>query len=107
MDIIGILNSIVFIALCIHIFSPKFSIAVDTIKLSQSITDGMTLVSQGDKFELGFFSPLGSNKTYLGIWYKNIPKKTIVWVANGVEPINASSSGTSGILTLNNTGNLV
>ncbi|XP_058775218.1 G-type lectin S-receptor-like serine/threonine-protein kinase At4g27290 [Vicia villosa] len=107
MDIIGILNSIVFIALCIFIPSPKFSIAVDTIKLSQSITDGMTLVSQGDKFVLGFFSPLGSNKTYLGIWYKNIPKKTIVWVANGVEPINGSSSGTSGILTLNNTGNLV
>ncbi|KAI5420087.1 hypothetical protein KIW84_044038 [Lathyrus oleraceus] len=78
--------------------------AVDTIKLSQSITDGMTLVSQGDKFVLGFFSPKDSNKSYLGIWYKNIPDKTIVWVANGVKPINDSSSG---ILMLNNTGNLV
>ncbi|XP_058745957.1 G-type lectin S-receptor-like serine/threonine-protein kinase At4g27290 [Vicia villosa] len=100
---IGIL-SLVFIVLCILIPSLKFSIAVDTIKISESITNGMTLVSQGDKFVLGFFSPMDSNKSYLGIWYKNIPDKTIVWVANGVKPINDS---TSGILTLNKTGSLV
>lgn len=83
--------------------SIKVSIAVDTILLSQSISDGTTLVSQGEKFELGFFSPQNSSKRYLGIWYKNIPIQTIVWVANGVKPINDSS----GTLTLNNTGNLV
>ncbi|KEH19661.1 S-locus lectin kinase family protein [Medicago truncatula] len=84
--------------------SLKFSIAVDTLDLSQSFTNGMTLVSQGEKFVLGFFSPMNSNKSYLGIWYKNIPVQTVVWVANGVKPINDSSSG---ILTLNDTGNLV
>ncbi|KAL2327863.1 hypothetical protein Fmac_021290 [Flemingia macrophylla] len=88
------------IAACILIPSLKVSTAVDTIDLSQSISDGMTLVSQGGKFVLGFFSPENSSKRYLGIWYENIPQ-TIVWVANGA--INDSS----GILTVNNTGNLV
>ena len=39
----------------------------------------------------------------MGIWYKNIPIQTVVWVANKANPINDSS----GIITLNNTGNLV
>ncbi|KAK7405141.1 hypothetical protein VNO78_06339 [Psophocarpus tetragonolobus] len=90
-------------AACILIYSLHFSIATDTILLSQSISDGMTLVSQGEKFALGFFSPENSNKRYLGIWYKNIPIQTVVWVANGANPINDSS----GILTVNSTGNLI
>ncbi|XP_020222263.1 G-type lectin S-receptor-like serine/threonine-protein kinase At4g27290 [Cajanus cajan] len=94
-----ILSSLIIVA-CILIPSLKVSIAGDTIVLSQSISDGMTLVSQGGKFELGFFSPGNSNNRYLGIWYKNIPQ-TVVWVANGA--INDSS----GILIVNNTGNLV
>jgi len=60
-------------------------------------------VSKGGKFELGFFSPGNSQKRYLGIWYKNVPNQTVVWVANREDPINDSS----GILTLNTTGNLV
>ena len=60
-------------------------------------------MSKGGKFELGFFSPGSSQKRYVGIWYKNIPTQTVVWVANGANPINDSS----GILTLNTTGNLV
>ncbi|WJX93841.1 hypothetical protein P8452_75329 [Trifolium repens] len=96
--------SLLIILSCLVIPSPKYSIATDTIQLSQSFTVGMTLVSQHEKFVLGFFTPENSNKSYLGIWYKNIPIQTIVWVANGAKPINDSSSG---ILTLNNTGNLV
>ncbi|KAK2408428.1 G-type lectin S-receptor serine/threonine-protein kinase [Trifolium repens] len=96
--------SLLIIVSCLVIPSPKYSIAADTIQLSQSFTVGMTLVSQREKFVLGFFTPENSNKNYLGIWYKNIPIQTIVWVANGAKPINDSSSG---ILTLNNTGNLV
>nr|KYP35754.1 Putative serine/threonine-protein kinase receptor [Cajanus cajan] len=65
--------------------------------------DGKTLVSKGGKFELGFFSPGSSQKRYLGIWYKNIRIQTVVWVANRENPINDSS----GILTVNSTGNLV
>jgi hypothetical protein len=96
--------SLLIILSCLVIPSPKYSIATDTIQLSQSFTVGMTLVSQHEKFVLGFFTPENSNKSYLGIWYKNIPIQTIVWVANGAKPINDSSSG---ILILDNTGNLV
>jgi len=95
----GILSSLILVA-CVLILSLKFVIAADTIRLSQSISDGMTLVSQGETFELGFFSPENSKNRYLGIWYKNITQ-TVVWVANGA--INDSS----GILTVNSTGNLV
>ena len=83
--------------------SLNVSMAVDSIGVSQSLSDGMTLVSQGGTFELGFFSPGTSQKRYLGIWYKSIPVQTVVWVANRANPIN----GSSGILTLNSTGNLV
>ncbi|RDY05071.1 G-type lectin S-receptor-like serine/threonine-protein kinase, partial [Mucuna pruriens] len=95
-----ILSLLIFVT-CILIPSLKLSIAVDTIVLSQSISDGMTLISQGGKFELGFFSPdQNSNKRYLGIWYKNIPE-TVVWVAN------VTINDSSGNLTVNSTGNLV
>ncbi|XP_027355241.1 uncharacterized protein LOC113865077 [Abrus precatorius] len=83
--------------------SLKFSIAIDSINMFQSMSDGQTLVSKGGKFELGLFSPNNSTKRYLGIWYKNIPIQTVVWVANGANPINNSF----GILTLNSTGNLM
>ncbi|MED6111855.1 hypothetical protein PIB30_056214 [Stylosanthes scabra] len=51
------------------------------------------------------FTPVNnSHKRYLGVWYKNIPIQTVVWVANRNTPIN----GSSGILRLNTTGgNLV
>ncbi|KAK7312933.1 hypothetical protein VNO77_37197 [Canavalia gladiata] len=98
MDILSLLM----IVACVLIPSLKVSIAIDTILLSQSISDGMTLVSQGGTFELGFFSPGNSNKRYLGIWYRNIPIQTVVWVAKA-SMINDSS----GNLTMNTTGNLV
>ncbi|XP_037493635.1 G-type lectin S-receptor-like serine/threonine-protein kinase At4g27290 [Jatropha curcas] len=52
-------------------------------------------------FEFGFFSPGTSSNRYIGIWYK-IDPATVVWVANRLNPINDSS----GILILDNTGNL-
>lgn len=88
---------------CILVPSLKISVADDSINLPQSMSDGETLVSKGGNFELGFFSTSDSQKRYVGIWLKKVPVQTIVWVANGVNPIN----GSSGILTLNTTGNLV
>ncbi|GMN73153.1 hypothetical protein TIFTF001_055320, partial [Ficus carica] len=76
---------------------------VDNFDQSQSISDGTTLISKEGSFELGFFSPGNSTNRYVGIWYKNIPVKTVVWVANRCSPINDSS----GLLTINSTGNLV
>ncbi|XLU28628.1 hypothetical protein S245_064694, partial [Arachis hypogaea] len=84
--------------------SSSLAIELDSLHVSQSFSDGMTLVSQGGKFELGFFSPgNSSHKRYLGIWYKKIPIQTVVWVANRVNPIN----GSLGTLTINSTGNLL
>ena len=52
----------------------------------RSMNDSQTLVSSVQKFEFGFFSAGGSGDLYLEIWYKNIPIKTIVWVANRDSP---------------------
>ncbi|KAG6517932.1 hypothetical protein ZIOFF_021331 [Zingiber officinale] len=61
------------------------STARDTLTLSTPLldADGATLISDGGRFALGFFSPLGSSNRYIGIWYHNINhNQTVVWVAN-------------------------
>ncbi|KAJ9671815.1 hypothetical protein PVL29_025496 [Vitis rotundifolia] len=80
----------------------EFCIAADSIRMDQSISDGETLVSSGQSFELGFFSPGSPKNRYLGIWYKNTPQ-TVVWVANRNNPIADSY----GVLTIINNGALV
>ncbi|KAI3520122.1 hypothetical protein L1887_09346 [Cichorium endivia] len=65
--------------------------AVDTISANQNITDGETIVSAGDKFEMGFFSPGTSRNRYVGIWYMKIAIRTVVWVANTETPLNDTS----------------
>ncbi|KAF7126280.1 hypothetical protein RHSIM_Rhsim11G0080900 [Rhododendron simsii] len=77
--------------------------SIDTLTPNRSIKDGNVLVSGGETFALGFFSPGNSSRRYVGIWYNKIQEQTIVWVANRDSPIN----GTSGILSLNRDGNLV
>lgn len=84
-------------------FLAKISIASDTVSPKQSINGSQTIVSSGKKFELGFFTPGNANDQYLGIWYKNIPVKTVVWVANRNKPLRNSS----GILTFGKDGMLV
>jgi hypothetical protein len=49
------------------------------------------LISKGEVFELGFFNPGNSNNRYVGIWYKNIPDRKVVWVANRDNPIKDNS----------------
>ncbi|CAL5393093.1 unnamed protein product [Camellia sinensis] len=83
------------------LFSSFFSIltisnAVDTITKTQSITGRNTIVSSGGSFEMGFFSPGNSQNTCLGIWYKKISVRTVVWVANREIPL----LNFSGILTV-------
>ncbi|XP_039013625.1 G-type lectin S-receptor-like serine/threonine-protein kinase SD1-1 [Hibiscus syriacus] len=62
-----------------------YASAVNTLAPAQSLRNGSTLVSPGQIFELGFFSPVNSNKYYLGIWYKRLPV-TVVWVGNRENP---------------------
>jgi hypothetical protein len=98
------LSSMLITANILLLFS-RFCNTADTLAFSQSISDGGTgtLVSKDGSFELGFFSPGSSRNRYMGIWYKNIPVRTVVWVANRNNPINDSS----GFLMIDNTGNFV
>ncbi|KAB1199618.1 G-type lectin S-receptor-like serine/threonine-protein kinase RKS1 [Morella rubra] len=80
-----------------------FGTSRDTITISQPIRDGDNLVSNGENFELGFFSPGKSTKRYVGIWYHGAPGHAKVWVANRDNPINDRS----GILSIDIHGNLV
>ncbi|KAG2685167.1 hypothetical protein I3843_10G107900 [Carya illinoinensis] len=93
-----------FTILCLTFF-PKvvISLTLGSLNATQSLTNEQTLVSPGQVFELGFFDP-GNSKWYLGIWYKKIPVKTIVWVANKDNPLSNSSSGT---FKISDRGNIV
>lgn len=77
--------------------------AVDTITANLQIKSGETIVSAGGSFELGFFHMGTSEKQYLGIWYKRVTPRTVVWVANREHPVNVSSC----VLMLTEQGNLI
>ncbi|KAL9346786.1 hypothetical protein Peur_061639 [Populus x canadensis] len=75
----------------------------DSLKTNQTIKEGDVLISEGNNFALGFFSPGSSSNRYLGIWYHKVPEQTVVWVANRNDPI----IGSSGFLFVDQYGNLV
>ncbi|KAL9687827.1 hypothetical protein QQ045_032234 [Rhodiola kirilowii] len=52
------------------------------------VTVTETLISQNGEFELGFFNPNNLSNWYVGIWYRNIPGRVVVWVANRDDPVN-------------------
>ncbi|KAL7218144.1 hypothetical protein ACSBR2_011422 [Camellia fascicularis] len=88
------------------------SSAVDIITKTQFITGSQTIVSFGGNFERGFFIPDNSQNQYLGIWYKKISSRTVVWVANREIPLIDSSGVLKvidpGILALlNGTGSVI
>lgn len=94
----------VFVLTKILLFFFHASSAADSISRFQQLSEGSkTLVSEDGSFELGFFSPASSAKSYMGIWYKSIPVKTVVWVANRGKPVKGNSSK----LHINSEGNLV
>ncbi|RXH99298.1 hypothetical protein DVH24_011623 [Malus domestica] len=92
--------SFVFVFCC---YLPLFCSASSSISQGQSIQDGETLISDGQNFELGFFSPGNSSFRYVGIRYYNISDPPVIWVANKENPI----SGEFGVLKIGSDGNLV
>ncbi|RWR88176.1 G-type lectin S-receptor-like serine/threonine-protein kinase [Cinnamomum micranthum f. kanehirae] len=76
--------------------------SIDTITSFQSLRDGETIISAGENFVLGFFSPGNSTNRYVGIWYNKISDHMVVWTANRENPVRTSS----GVLTING-GHLV
>ncbi|GAB4831067.1 hypothetical protein Ancab_005079 [Ancistrocladus abbreviatus] len=89
---------------CMILWQFCVTVATDTIVASQVLSVGQTLVSAGQIFELGFFTPVNSSKRYIGIWYKNISPRTIVWVANRESSLAVTDN--SAILTIGKDGNL-
>uniref|UniRef100_A0A7N2LUC6 Uncharacterized protein n=1 Tax=Quercus lobata TaxID=97700 RepID=A0A7N2LUC6_QUELO len=82
---------------------PQFDALQDTLTISKPIRDGDLLVSNGETFALGFFSPGESTNRYIGIWFYKAPEKPVAWVANRDNPI----TDTSGVLSIDLHGNLV
>ncbi|XP_019189840.1 PREDICTED: G-type lectin S-receptor-like serine/threonine-protein kinase At4g27290 [Ipomoea nil] len=80
-------NLLLFIALMPLVSIQKISSARDAINSTDFLRDGDTIVSSGGVFEMGFFSPNNSLNRYVGIWYKQLPIRTVVWVANRDAPI--------------------
>ncbi|RRT49061.1 hypothetical protein B296_00035236 [Ensete ventricosum] len=66
------------------------------------LDDGTTLTSAGGAFELGFFSPVGSDTRYIGIWFHKVSLQTVIWVANRQRPV----AGRTGSLSLAANGTL-
>ncbi|TKW34486.1 hypothetical protein SEVIR_2G310400v4 [Setaria viridis] len=85
---------------------PTLCASDDRLVPGKPLLLGSTITSDGGDFALGFFSPSNSTpeKVYLGIWYNNIPRLTMVWVANREAPAISSSAPS---LVLTNTSNLV
>ncbi|PIN18878.1 Serine/threonine protein kinase [Handroanthus impetiginosus] len=74
----------------------------DIILSNSFIKDPDTIVSLGNVFKLGFFTPENTTNRYLGIFY-TFSEKTIVWVANRETPLKDSSN----TVTISKDGNLV
>ena len=82
---------------------PQFDTLQVILTISNPIRDGDLLVSNGETFALGFFSPGESTNRYVGIWFYKAPEQPVVWVANRDNPINDNS----GVFSINLHGNLV
>ncbi|OEL36036.1 Receptor-like serine/threonine-protein kinase SD1-8 [Dichanthelium oligosanthes] len=79
--------------LLLPLILPAASLARDTIAPGQPLRGNDTLVSSGTgSFALGFFSPPGSNNTYVGVWYARLPVRTVVWVANRADPVHGANA---------------
>ncbi|XP_015886500.3 G-type lectin S-receptor-like serine/threonine-protein kinase At1g61500 [Ziziphus jujuba] len=90
--------------LLFYLLQPHRCHAIYNITSSHVLFQRQTLVSPSQTFELGFFSPNNSGNQYVGIWYKQISPRKVVWVANRKNPLAATDSSAS--LTIDSNGNL-
>ncbi|KAL9244524.1 hypothetical protein vseg_018293 [Gypsophila vaccaria] len=90
---------------CLSVFWLVASVChgADTITADKFLSGDETIISANGSFELGFFKPGNSSNYYIGIWYKNIPVRTIIWVANRDSPVSDKYSSS---LKISSDGNL-
>ena len=65
------------------------------------------IVSSNGVFAMGIFSPTNnssSSRFYIGIWYNNVPERTVVWVANRDDPIATTPSPSTTLAVTNLSG---
>ncbi|PIN03764.1 Serine/threonine protein kinase [Handroanthus impetiginosus] len=91
----------IFLVICVPLMG--FSLTTNTISSNSFLKDPDTIVSSGNVFKLGFFTPENTTNRYLGIFY-TFSEKTVVWVANRDKPLKEDSSN---IVTISKDGNLV
>ncbi|GLU23150.1 hypothetical protein SLE2022_391760 [Rubroshorea leprosula] len=84
-------NAFAFYYLPIFIFLNLFLLhgyaATCNITSSNPLSQNEILISPAQVFELGFSRPDNSTNQYVGILYKNIAPRTVVWVANRGNPV--------------------
>ncbi|KAF7151479.1 hypothetical protein RHSIM_Rhsim02G0196300 [Rhododendron simsii] len=85
------------------VFLFGLSHALDSVSPNAILRDNETLVSTGGVFELGFFSDPFTGNRYMGIWFKDDPRKRPVWVANRYYPLINSTC----FLQIRDDGNLI
>ncbi|PON52995.1 Bulb-type lectin domain containing protein [Parasponia andersonii] len=75
----------IMLLILLSIFCTDSSLAVlRNITPFQYLSDDTTLVSKEGSFELGFFTPESISKNhYMGIWYKNVLVRTVIWLGTG------------------------
>ena len=100
----GVVNRTCIRCLYILIITLQHIKGTDILTKDSPLFSGETLVSSNQIFELGFFIPGNSTNQYLGLWFKDILPRKILWVANRQNPI--SLSNTNSTLTISNDGNL-
>lgn len=78
----------------------------DRLTPAKPLLPNEVLISGGGVFALGFFSLKNSSRSYVGIWYNNIPERTYVWIANRDNPITTNVN-VPGKLVFTNSSDLV
>ncbi|XP_071697697.1 G-type lectin S-receptor-like serine/threonine-protein kinase At1g61370 isoform X1 [Rutidosis leptorrhynchoides] len=91
---------------CIYILMITTQIckSIDILTKDSYLSLEQTLVSNNSIFELGFFNPGNSSNRYIGIWFKNVTARQVIWVANRQNPL--SISDTSSTLLIDYEGNM-
>ncbi|CAL9237914.1 unnamed protein product [Arabidopsis halleri] len=90
-------NRIVFFPYLLF-FTILLSYSYAGITTDTPLSVGQTLSSSNGVYVLGFFTPNNSQNQYVGIWFKGILPRVVVWVANREKPVTDSAANGSFLL---------